>query len=192
MLKQQPKSNPARPPRRLAYSQGGLDGLCGIYSTVNAMQYLNGKAFTEAAAIKIFKHLCGAIVDKFPSVLWEGTGVPELRAILDRADAIARRLHGFGIARSEPLLRRAPRRDDLYWARLDGLLQPQGRVLIVGLKLPWEHWSVLTHVTPRTLRFLDSLSIKLARRDDVSLRKGATYQIDPHQVFLLERVEPAA
>ena len=189
MAKKQNQEKPAHRSRRVAYTQGGLDGLCGIYATVNSLQYLHGKAFNEPAAIEVFKHLCGVVTDKFPSVLWEGTGMPEVRAILDRADEIAREKYGFGVTRSEPLLKSAPVRDDLYWARLDALLKPKNRVLLVGLKEPWEHWSVLTDVTPRTLRFIDSISIKVARRDDFSLRKGATYRIDPHQVFLLERVE---
>ena len=182
------KPTAIKEPRRQAYAQGGLDGLCGVYATVNAVQHLRGKALSEEPAIELFKHLVGAISKKFPDVLWEGTGMPEVRAILDRADAWARKHYGFGLERSEPLLRQAPKRDDLYWERLGELLDTPDRVLIVGLKEPWEHWSVLTNVTPRTLKFSDSLSIKIARRGDFSIRKGATYQIDPHQVFLLRRV----
>ncbi len=175
--------------RREAYAQGGLDGLCGVYATINALQRLRGKALNEEPAIELFKHLVGAIRGKFPEVLWEGTGVPEMRAILDRADSHARKHFGFGVARSEPMLKSAPRRADLYWTRLAALLAEPDRVLIVGLKDPWEHWSVLTGVTPRTLKFFDSLTIKVARRADFSLREGATYRIDPHQVFLLRRVK---
>ena len=76
--------------------------------------------------------------------------------------------------RSEPLRRGAPKRADHYWARLDELLKPAGRVLLVGLKEPWEHWTVLTDVTPRTLRFLDSIAIKVARRADFSIGEGGT------------------
>lgn len=178
-----------RPRRAVAWEQGGLDGLCGIYSTINALQCLRGRAFTEEAAIRVFKHLVGAIARKFPAVLWEGTGVQDMRDIIDRADVYARANLGFGVSRREPLLRKPPARDDLYWNRLAELLAAPRRVLIVGLKDPWEHWSVLTAVTPRTLRFQDSIGIKLARRADFSTRAGATYRIDPHQVFLIECVE---
>ena len=188
MAKTNARAQTKRKPTFEAYAQGGLDGLCGIYSTINAVQYLRGRALNEAAAIELFKYLVGAVANKLPEMLWEGTGVPEVRSILHRADDFARRHYGFGLARSEPMLKQAPAQDDLYWARLDELLKPKARVLIVGLKEPWEHWSVLTDVTPRTLRFLDSLTIKVARRADFSLRKGATYQIG-RQVFLLQRVE---
>ena len=178
-----------RPRRQEAWSQGGLDGLCGVYSTINALQCLRGKALYEEPAIAVFKHLVGAIAREFPAVMWEGTSVQNMRDILDRADDYARAHFGFGVRRSEPMLRKPPARNGLYWKRLGALLDEPRRVLIVGLKDPWEHWSVLTAVTPRTLRFFDSIGIKVARRAEFSLREGATYRIDPHQVFLLERVE---
>lgn len=174
---------------RHAYTQGGLDGLCGIYATINALQHLRGRGLEEAPAAALFKHLIGAVRGKLPELLWDGTGMPELRKILDAADEWARLHYGFALARGEPLLKRAPKNDDLYWTRLGELLTAPDRVLLVGLKEPWEHWTVLTNVTPRTLRFFDSLSIKVARRGDVSLRAGSTYRIDPHQVFLLRRID---
>ena len=183
-----PTEKKPRQPRPAAWSQGGLDGLCCLYATVNALQHLRGKPLKEEAAVALFRHLATGLADKFPALLWEGSSMRDVRLVLDRADQWARRHYGFGVARSEPLLRKAPSTDTLYWRRLEQLLAPSGRALIVGLKEPWEHWSVVTHVTPRTLRFLDSLTIKIARRADVSLRRGSTYRFDPHQVFLLERV----
>ena len=189
MAKLKQRAQPSQEWRRRAYVQGGLDGLCGIYATINALQHLRGKNLGEKPAGELFKHLVGAVAHKFPDLLWEGTGMPEVRAILDHANAWARTNYGFAIERSEPLLKNAPNRDNQYWARLDELLSVPKRVLIVGLKEPWEHWSVLTNVTPRSLKFFDSIAIKVARRGDFSLRKKATYRIDPHQVFLLQRVD---
>lgn len=183
------KRDASRPFRRDAWTQGGLDGMCGLYATVNAVQHLRGKTLNERDAIDLFKALTDAVAKKFPALLWEGTGMQDIRDILDKADQYARDVYGFGVVRSEPLRRGAPKRADHYWARLDELLKPPGRVLLVGLKEPWEHWTVLTDVTPRTLRFLDSIAIKVARRADFSIGEGGTYRIDPHQVFLLERVE---
>ncbi len=183
-----PKKPPA--PRHFAYAQGGLDSLCCVYATLNAVQVLRRQPLPEKPALDLFKYLASGLAPKFPGLLWEGASLRDVRLLLDRADDYARRRFGFRIERREPLLHHAPKGDDAYWRKLAELLTPPGSVLLVGLKQPWEHWTVVSRITARTLHFVDSLTIRIARRADVSLREGSTYRIDPHQVFVLQRVDP--
>ena len=80
------RKSASRPFRRDAWMQGGLDGMCGLYATVNAVQYLRGKTLTEEEAIELFKDLTRPVAKKFPALLWEGTSLQEVRDILDCAD----------------------------------------------------------------------------------------------------------
>jgi len=176
---------------RRPYAQGALDGLCGCYAIVNAVAALRGEALTEAQAELLFKRLVQAIADKFPAAIWDGTGVPDIRRMIDAADRHARRTYGFGVTRREPFRATKFRGVARYYAGLAAELDDGPRVAVVGLAEPWGHWTLVTQATRDTLVFTDSIDLKHARLADAALSKRGEkpFQIDQHQTFVLERVE---
>lgn len=170
------------------FQQGGLDGLCGLYSIVNAVEILHGEGLSEKHAEALFKRIALKIGAKFPHALWDGTGMPEVREMLDEAGDFAGKELGFSFTRREPFHNVAFVNARDFRQRLGTLIVP-GAVAIVGLSKPWDHWTVVDKAGKETLFLFDSVAMKRVRTADISIKQGArkTYIFDAHQTFLLTR-----
>ena len=60
--------------------QGELDGLCGMYAIVNALEECG-----ETCSEKIFESACSAIArNRWPSVLWKGTTFDDMQKMVKK------------------------------------------------------------------------------------------------------------
>ena len=94
-----------------------------------------------------------------------------------------------------PLMRTKFRKPENFFARLRSDLaagEPGKAAWIVGLGDPWEHWTVVDHISDRTIYFFDSWGMKHYRFDSFTLdakkagdEPGQKIMIDTHQSFLL-------
>ena len=180
------------------FRQGHLDGLCGLYSIVNALDLLRDGGFThsEDEAHRIMRALVDAVPERFPRAIWDGTKVQHIRRMLDAADAFARKRYKFGLDWNEPFLRRDFGAPAQY---LDALREELhgGHLAIIGLAPPWDHWTLVRKVRAGGLDCVDSIELKHLAVADLHLRhrakdkspKDAEFVLDVHQVFVLRRVE---
>jgi len=180
------------------FRQGHLDGLCGLYAIVNALDILRdgGLTHSEDEAHRIMRALVDAIPERFPKAIWDGTKVQHIRRMLVAADAFARKRYKFGVDWSEPFLRRDFASASAYLAALREQLDG-GHVAIVGLAPPWDHWTLVRKAHEDGLDRVDSIELKHLPLADLHVRKrarekspeNAEFVLDVHQVFVLRRAE---
>jgi hypothetical protein len=134
------------------YEQGGLDGLCAIYSIVNAARIISAIQDAEAKALfrRILEHLEQS--RDLSRVLSEGIGLTTIGGILRDVvgDLIPHRSMPYKNLPHTPL--------DDFWSGMTRFLEAGGeRAILIGLGGPmWDHWSIVHEITARQIRFFDS------------------------------------
>jgi hypothetical protein len=183
------------------FRQGHLDGRCGLYAIVNALDLLRdgGLIHDEDEAHRIMRALVDAVPERFPRAIWDGTKVQHIRRMLAAADLFSRKRYKFGVAWSEPFLRRDFESARDYHAALREELAGGG-LAIIGLAPPWDHWTLVSKVDDTGFEVVDSIELKHLALVDLHIRKSARdkspedaeFVLDIHQVFVLRRVEIAS
>ena len=84
-------------------TQGHIDGLCAVYTVVNALKLLFDHS--EKMDQQLFKALCLGIADMFPTIVYDGTEVVGVRRLLGAAVDWTRRAHKCDLVWSQPLFR---------------------------------------------------------------------------------------
>jgi hypothetical protein len=182
------------------YTQGQLDGLCGIYSIINAVRFALPRvefrvrsgiprrsklSVTEAEAL--FLGLLKGLVreQRHADRLVHGVSPRQLAALLKVADHWLRRRRAVTLAVHRPVRHRRDRTRTML-KRIAQHLATPGSVAIVGGNDPWGHWTVATAVTACRVYLLDSegdasVAIRRGRR---RLRYHAGL-LDSRSLFLI-------
>lgn len=153
------------------FEQGELDGLCGIYSVINS---LNWALHSLRASHRGIRRLAGQLIEKecenlFASAIRilphrryglcpvvDGISGAELARVLKDSVAWLQDKRGLQLGIRRPFYRRirvTTRRLRLVLA--EHLAKP-GTAAIIGVEPPWEHWTVVVRVTAKRLTLLDS------------------------------------
>jgi hypothetical protein len=173
--------------RRGPFTQGDLDGLCGVYAVVNALRFLC-REMDHDTCRHLFRALVQSLEDEARapfSMVSNGLHTRTLRALVRRAIAYARsHLRIFLIMRRLPKQARGPRFDDL-WATLADALDGQ-QVAILGLGGTHSHWTVAIRVTSRTIRLFDSDRMVLLHRARCTTGRDAS-KVQLRSVVLIGR-----
>jgi hypothetical protein len=181
------------------YQQGHLDGLCGIYSVLNAVRFalqtaeLRRSGSSRARRLRheecelLFTTLVSAIGQRHRHArfVFDGLSPLQLGSLLRSADKWLRMYRGLALTSTRPLERGV--RKTALLARISSHLCGPGSAAIVGAKAPWPHWTVATRVTKARVYLLDSegdtsISIRRGRR---RLRYHAGL-IDPSCLYLVQ------
>jgi hypothetical protein len=170
--------------------QGSLDGLCGVYSVVNAVRLLCPEVDLETAEHlfdQLTQKLLRTVGNHTTAVTW-GIGRLMLRSLID--EAVTYMLDEFDIqlkARRLPKeIRQGCSRDQL-WQALEEMVSPTC-VAILGLAGQHSHWTVASHVSAVSIRLFDSGRLQALRRGRCTVRKtNKRHQIAPTHVMLIER-----
>jgi hypothetical protein len=172
------------------FRQGDLDGLCGVYSVINAVRVLCPEV-DRATAEHVFDLLLQRVLREAgnPSVAvtW---GVGRLMVMRLIGDAATYLRDEFDIrlkARRLPKAVRARGSRDVLWQALESALSPTC-IAIVGLAGRHSHWTVATHVTPLSLHLFDSCRLQALPRARCTVRRTLRrHQVMPMHVVLVER-----
>ena len=156
------------------YLQGALDGLCAIYSIVNATRIVAG--IDESEARELF-HRIIAYLDRtrnLSNVLISGIGLVTIGGIL--RNVVGRRIP----TRSMPFKHDPEVSLDAFWTEiLKFLTEGNRRAVLIGLGGPvWDHWSVVHSITDRQIRFFDSHRLKRLNRTRCTTTRSTTAR--PH------------
>jgi len=140
--------------------QGKLDGLCGLYSTLNTFDYLKGP-FCETQHNFLFEKLIKHQADIFPACVYEGTTNPTVVKWLKKAARLCNsRVNIIHAYKDRPDLTLAQ-----YWKELQYLTRSKNTVAIIGIGEPWNHWTVVTHIRNNQVYLRDSYGLKSRRLD---------------------------
>ena len=175
---------------RQPYRQGDLDGLCGVYSIVNAVRALCPELDQEGAEwlfAHLLQSLCDADVDLSIAVTG-GIGRVELARLVRAAIAyIDEELEiKLTVKRLPKALRLTSNLGEL-WQAFEASLSPKC-VAIIGIAGIHSHWTIAAKVTAKQVRLYDSGRITVLRRGLCTVGKAVNrHGIPPKHVFLIER-----
>lgn len=168
------------------YCQGDLDGLCGVYAAVNAVNYLCGP-LERSEAQHLFKAILQHLETKKPLAkrCSDGLTLTEMAGIIRTV-----------LCKSHPIIRYKPFHHKPctdkahYLQRLQDFLQQPHSIVLIGLSGHHNHWTLVHHMTGKSLMLYDSGSIKhLAFRHCSMLtdRPLKRHWLQPTQTFFLTR-----
>ncbi len=137
--------------------QGHIDGLCAVYSVLNACKLLFDHS--ERLDSQLFKALCAGVPDLFPNIVYDGTEVAGISRLLDAAKAWTAHIHKRELIWSQPTHRMNFDTADSYFQYLrSALAHDEGdrKAAIIGLGTPWDHWTVVRDIRANKVGFFDS------------------------------------
>ncbi len=139
----------------MPYAQGQLDGLCGVYAIVNAIEATVAN-WDRTDAQSLFHFLTTSLTaeGKLPGIMALGMGRRDLGQLIDHADTYLAAHYGLRLTRRFAFAR--PTSLGQYWQRLENHLQAPGHTAIVGLCGRYAHWTCVHEMTGNTLQTLDS------------------------------------
>lgn len=172
------------------FSQGDLDGLCGIYSVVNAIRLLCPEIRKEQSG-----ELFGALIARLRKegrppneFVSRGIEATELWRLVRTAQRFMKGEYSIRIVAKPLELHRHRRRYEEMWLALKAVLNDNG-VVILGLSGLHGHWTVAYRASDKAMHFFDSDNLKLLFRSRCSLDDRKTmHWIGPEDVVFLQRV----
>jgi hypothetical protein len=142
------------------YEQGALDGLCAVYSIVNAVRIVSG--IGEEDARELFKEIILYLekTNDLARILTDGIGLTTIGGIF--ADVVGEKISN----RAMPFKQCPDTPLDEFWATMMSFLNNGGkRAILIGLGGPmWDHWSIVESITEKQIRFFDSYKLKRLNR----------------------------
>lgn len=143
------------------YEQGALDGLCAVYSIVNATRLVSGIGDEDAK--ELFKEIVRYLETRkdLGKILIEGIDLLTIGGILGEVvgDKIKNRSMPFKQNPETPL--------DVFWTEMMSFINGGGkRAILIGVGGPmWDHWSIVESITEKQIRFFDSYKLKRLNRN---------------------------
>jgi hypothetical protein len=168
------------------YEQGGLDGLCAIYSIVNAARIVAAVRDCEAKALfrRILEYL--ETTQSLSRVLAEGIVLNTIGGILRDVvgDLIPHRSMPFKHLPHTPL--------EEFWSEMMAFLEAGAdRAVLIGVGGPvWDHWSIVHEITPRQIRFFDSHKLRRFNRTRCTTTRSTArrpHVLCPTHTYFLSR-----
>lgn len=172
------------------YRQGDLDGLCGVYSIINAVRLLcpelNGSD-AEYLFDVIVQSLDGAVANPTARIVG-GIGLRVVRCLLKEIAAeLAAEYDIMLRVRRLPRNVRQSRNLSVVWQELTDSLSPTC-VAIIGIYGWRSHWTVVQSAAQARLRLFDSCKMRTLRRSDCTVGKTSNRTgLSIPSVVLIER-----
>ena len=175
---------------RAPFRQGDLDGLCGIYSAVNAVRALCPEMNGDDAGW-LFDHLVQhlpKVTANASVVIANGIGCGDEARLLLKAMRYVADEHDIDLAvRRLPKAARRSAGINRLWQAITKALSP-ACVAVLGLAGRHSHWTVAVAASAQQLRLYDSGDMSVLRRNHCTVRTTATRtSLSPAQVFLITR-----
>lgn len=142
---------------RAAY-QGEFDGLCGIYSVINAIQQLGMRDPHRTIGKSVFRSIVKSLsAEALRAGLTDGIDADDLVPATRAALAKIRRKHQIDLRLHQPYRHRAYDTPSRFLSDLKREIDSPTRAAIVSVTLPNSaHWSVVRSLNTRTVVFRDS------------------------------------
>jgi len=163
------------------FQQGGLDSLCGLYSMVNAERIINGSSSEQSQ--ELFDTMVHFLSRKrlLKRILLDGVIHNHMLLILEKV------VNG-RIKTIEIPWRGQPTPDlDAFWKSMQDFLDgAPARSIILGLNGYHDHWTVIRHITSKSIFLYDSAKISPLRRAQCSTaRRRRKHLLLPAQTYFL-------
>lgn len=158
------------------FMQGKMDGMCGVYSIINALYYT--KIITEIKAERLFTSIIKKETDFFPKAFYEGLNFKGIKILLGNLLEEKKSVHYY-----RPIKRTVT--INKFVNTLEKELSSHKRAAaIIGLGQPMQHWTVVTKIAnkkgSRTLYLFDSSlgNVKLPQENLCSIYRHNIPEFD--------------
>jgi hypothetical protein len=158
------------------YLQGALDGLCAVYSIVNAARIISG--IGEAESRELFHRIMVYLeqAHNLARILTAGIGLTTIGSIL--RDVVGVLIEN----RTMPFKQYPDTSLDEFWSAMVSFLEGgNNRAILIGLGGPmWDHWSVVRAITEKQIHFFDSFRLKRLNRSRCTTIRSSSSR--PHML----------
>jgi hypothetical protein len=179
-----------------AVNQEKLDGLCGVYSVVNASNILSqhrssGKSLSDETLRKLFVHLCARLEHKgrLMEAISDGASFHLIGKLVDAASEYLADEEGFYINRCTAFIKK-PAGLDILWNKLtDHLSSPCQNAAILGLQGKYDHWTCVKSISEHRVYFNDSDDLNYISKANCTISKpyvGCHHKLSSTEVYLLK------
>ena len=162
------------------FEQGDLDGLCGLYSLINASEHLSNSkcdcAKLFAAAVKLLEKK-----KKLADFILEGMTHPNLQFLIT---------HVFEETlgnRQIPFHKEEPTLAEFWNSIVEFFDDDEKRCVLIGLEGKVEHWTVVTAATDKTFTLSDSDGMKRLYRKNCTVgdaqKSTRVHELFPKQTY---------
>lgn len=167
-----------------AYKQGEFDGLCGLYSLLNAVGILFPETPYDLHKLYFSRMISHIGRSMSANTIVKGMGPRQMWSMVLRMRTLVRSIQAMDLM--------------VEWTKAESAMEAweilrdnvsRDSVAIIGLSGAVEHWTVVTDINRRYARFLDSGSLtgvsvdRLRRRG----RAGGDIEIDANAIFVISR-----
>ncbi len=169
------------------FRQGDLDGLCGLYATINAAKLIS-KRISRNRGSEFLLDAVLTINKKSFDFLTDGTNTLDISRIL--RDSIC---DDFKIRRTKPFHTRSHVSLNEFWETLCCFLhsRPDRAAIIVIETSTYSHWTVVKKINNKRLILFDSSEgVFLNRKQCSTTERGPNVStlISPPSTFFLEKI----
>lgn len=172
-----------------AQKQGDLDGLCGLYAIVNAIELTGVVGPKSVFHRRLFKRMLEGLPEReLHRAMTHGLSHHQLIKVGSHAFKSLRRRYGVGFQIEGAVAEWSP--DDFagYLAYLDRLSKQPRTAVIINVVMPRvDHWSVLKGIGLASIELRDSGRLRFLKRDRFAFR-GSSYRIEAICTLVVRRV----
>jgi hypothetical protein len=153
----------------MAFYQGELDGLCGMYAIVNAIQLCDSAIDTD----EVFQLACTGIAQSaWPAVLWEGTSRGQLQKMIKNITQKHPK-----ITAKYPFSKNAPVSPAAFWTEFNRVFEEEAAVCAIvriaeKISADMHHWTVIEPVGEKIKNTDSTANAQFATKYRKSLHPG--------------------
>lgn len=173
-----------------ARMQGNLDGLCGVYSVVNASLHLSRRRLNQDQVKQLFRKLCSQLGRdrRLEDTLFDGMNFRTLGKLITTAATYLNE-EGCGHLRRKIAFASAPSGLAEFWDAVTDHIEKHGPgSVILGMSGKHDHWTCVGSIGENRISLVDSDGRHHLSRKNCTVadeRKGRHHVLWPTQTYLL-------
>ena len=156
------------------YKQGSLDGLCGVYSIINASKIIND--FNDEKCIELFQQIVRFLDNEkcLSKLLINGIDINIIGQIMNNVSDLK-------IKKEQPFRGKYETKLGEFWSDIQNFLEKPYRAILIGLGGIHDHWTVVESISAKQMKLVDSDGLKHLNRK--SCTTGEPRGLRKHQVY---------
>ncbi|WLE97384.1 MAG: hypothetical protein QTN59_00830 [Candidatus Electrothrix communis] len=163
------------------HKQGGLDGLCGVYSIINALKLVNEYSNEESQENfnKIIRYLDSE--RNLSKLIINGLDINLIGQVMNNVQDL-------GIVKEQPFKGKGETSLSEFWTAMQYFLNEPYRAILLGLSGVHDHWTVVQSISDKQLQLLDSDGLKKLNRSACTTQfatKSRKHVVYPTHTYFL-------
>ena len=175
---------------KTGFSQGALDGMCGVYSIINYLKMQTSLRISDSEVRELYDRLCDYLDGEGllrSAVTSKGLG---FRAVGQMIDVASDYMESSGrcVIYRKTAFKTDPEGLAEFWRSLQEQMSGEKAGVILGLSGKHDHWTCLEHITDRQIRLLDSDGLSVLNRNKCTIHeqnKARIHALWPTQTYYL-------